>query len=403
MSQYYYNPANATPQSGGYMQPINPAGGQKLKETIGSILFLVAVIAFSISIVLSIIAALLPNPFYATIFNQIQQYLPSDFPTEALNPQISQMGSVIGTIFGSFINILLCIGMWLAYFSAKKGQVPALSTAGYSIVRGVNIYNLVMIIIAGVGVLLIAVLGVSLFSLAAYRSTELPQLSQQGQAGLTAVIVVILIIAALILVLAILYVVKTISSWGVIKTVAEKGYRDKKNISLYVIVFNYIALIFVVISIVSELFSALSSGGSAYSLVSLLQQILNLVYVLLLTIVLSKLRNELEPLNRVPMPGGTTYNPYAGAYSAQQQGAANTQVLNRPNPYAASYQQTQGAAPGTPYTPYTPPTPSAQPFQPQPSTPIQAAPPATASEPKPDPEKKANEVAEEIAKAFRED
>ena len=121
MSQYY----NSYPGAYNQNQQSSTPGLEALKNSFGSTFYLIATIAFTLTLVFSLLQAFVPSASMAgSIIALVQQYagqfgvpIPDEFG------QITSMLSgttIAGTIIGMIPSILIALGMWLIFVSAKK-------------------------------------------------------------------------------------------------------------------------------------------------------------------------------------------------------------------------------------------------------------------------------------------
>ncbi|MBQ7058498.1 MAG: hypothetical protein IJM83_04255 [Firmicutes bacterium] len=372
MSQYYNSYPGAYNQN--YQQGPTP-GLKALKNSFGSPIYLIATIAFTLTLVLSLVEAFVPSAsMLGSIVSLIQQYayqfgvpIPDEFGDITA---LMSGSSIAGTIVGMIPSILIALGMWLIYSSAKKASIPA-STAGYSILQVMNIISMVLMCIATLMLVIFGIIGlVALNSLSGYYGGS--------SSGTMAVAAICLLIGIVIMIFVIIYFAKLAAIYSISKDVLRYN-RSAKKISMFVIVINFIALFFSAIGTVSTLVSASAMIvlPTTYVLMTVLSAVASFVASLLQTLTFVRARQEFSALTENKGAAGyQSYNFETGAYNT---GSFNTgaipqtgyqQPYQAPRPAQPQYQQPQ-----TPYQQQAPyqaqPQYQQRPIQPQaPSQPI---------------------------------
>ncbi|MBO4889095.1 MAG: hypothetical protein J5589_12410 [Firmicutes bacterium] len=372
MSQYYNSYPGAYNQN--YQQGPTP-GLKALKNSFGSPIYLIATIAFTLTLVLSLVEAFVPSAsMLGSIVSLIQQYayqfgvpIPDEFGDITA---LMSGSSIAGTIVGMIPSILIALGMWLIYSSAKKASIPA-STAGYSILQVMNIISMVLMCIATLMLVIFGIIGlVALNSLSGYYGGS--------SSGTMAVAAICLLIGIVIMIFVIIYFAKLAAIYSISKDVLRYN-RSAKKISMFVIVINFIALFFSAIGTVSTLVSASAMIvlPTTYVLMTILSAVASFVASLLQTLTFVRARQEFSALTENKGAAGyQSYNFETGAYNT---GSFNTgaipqtgyqQPYQAPRPAQPQYQQPQ-----TPYQQQAPyqaqPQYQQRPIQPQaPSQPI---------------------------------
>lgn len=318
------------------MVPENPAVAA-VKKTGGSALFLIATITYTLIVLLSLISAFVPSTLstYADLLYEITYDYEVYEVMSAFNT-----GSVIGAIIGSIPGILIATAFWMI-FGACKAKKPRVSTGGFTMINVFQIINLVLMCIALAIVcilLVVAALAVyeansyySGWSAYGYSGAE----SVLGMAG-TAVLIVFAVLI-LILVMAIIYYSKLVGSIRVIKKAAN-GVVAGKNISMYVIVINFITIGFSVIGLIGNLI--------AFNFLTFLTNLLTITFNILVTIALIQMRGKLNQikLDNAMNQTGSYYN--TGAYENYNTGAYNNFNTGSVPVQPQQYQQPQGQPSG---------------------------------------------------------
>lgn len=228
---------------------------QILKKRGGSALFLVAVICMTVQLVANLIESFGGGSSIIELQNLLYQYgIPVD---------LSDLGGV-ATSFSVFSlialipTILVVIGLWMIFVNCRKQDNSPLSTAGFSLVRGVLIFEFVcFIVILALGLLLVIFAGIAGgsylsqashgFVNASYGTYSLDSTSDAVAAGIAGVLIGLLIGMIIALVLGIVYYVKVIGSLKRAQEIVRTG-STMKNVSAFVGVINIIGAVFSLIS-----------------------------------------------------------------------------------------------------------------------------------------------------------
>lgn len=372
MSQYYNSyPGNFNQGIGQETTP----GLKALQNSFGSVVYLIACIAFSLSLIFAFIELFVPSvSSLGGIINLIQSYA---YQYGLDMPDMSELaaigtGSIVGGIIGMIPTILICLGMWLIFVSAKKATVPA-STAGYSILQVMNIISVVLMCLSTLLIVIVGIIG--LVAVGRYSSYY----SYFGYSGPspTLILAIVLLLGILIMVFAIIYYVKVAAVYGISKDILRYN-RSSRKVSMFVIVINFIGIFFSIISLIVSLtgLSALAMYGIgfAHNWVSTLSSLLSIVVSLFTTLTFIKARSEFSALSQ---QGGASYQSYnyetgayntgsynTGAYQNFNTGAYQTQNYQQPNTFQ-QFQQPQQPAYQDPYQ-QQPYAQNPDPFQAQP-------------------------------------
>ncbi|MBR5773888.1 MAG: zinc ribbon domain-containing protein [Clostridia bacterium] len=227
-----------------------------IRDLARSKLFLATIIVYAVTALLNL----------AYSFYSITEVEPlSDYTSATI------VGEVIGIIISAAPTVLILIGMWITYSSAKSAD-ERLKTNGLNIIRIITIIMLVLICIVVAFAIPLSILVVFLSG-----SEELmfdPSYWGESMAALfsefmTVFLVVALVVALIVAVLMIVYyslVIKTIKS---IKTTIETGVLTGK-VSIFVAVMSIIIGVFTALSAFSSItgnaiFAGIASLPSAAS------------------------------------------------------------------------------------------------------------------------------------------
>ncbi len=245
---------------------------QLLKKHGSSGLFLVSVVAFTLKLIVDFVTGVLNS----TLRDVAPQYY-NGF--QNVDPDVLQglvKASSVGTLIGLVPMLICCIGLWKIYGNCKKEGSDPLSTSGFSLVKGVMIFNFVIYCI-GLAVFAVLTLGAGLL----FGSGALSDMSKDissltgttvfdvNQAG-TILLIYCAVILVVGMILGILYFVKLIGSLNRAKEIVVTG-SAKKNVSLYVAVINIIGGGF-----------ALISSLVSFNLAGLVQAAVSLLFAIVL-------------------------------------------------------------------------------------------------------------------------
>lgn len=192
--------------------------------------------------------------------------------------------SVTSTLFGMIPSILICIGLWLIY-SAGRSKTPFVPTTGLSMLRGIAIFNLVIMCLAVVAILLF---GVFFLVLAqdSYGYDETTFIA----------VAVVFFIMAFIFILPILYYAFLSSTIRSIRISLVTGHPMVK-ISSFVIAANFITAGSSIIGIFSSLVLLASVGANGiFVLLTILSSLCNIIFTFMLTISLLKYKSAMSSM-----------------------------------------------------------------------------------------------------------
>ena len=222
-----------------------------IKAVAKSPVFMIAVIAYTLQILISLIGAFSYNNLGSiahSFLNMLEQY--GDVPRELYNyvdvlNSVSTAPLIIGSIIGLIPAILMCIGLWLIYTAGCDKHPGRMKTSGLTMVKVMNVISLVGVCLSAAFMLIIMV--ISMIAMASYDATE----------GIV-VMAVILAVVAIIYYLIILYWAKVIKSINVAKSSITSGTYSGKA-STFVAVICYIGAVLSVFGLITNFFVSLTS------------------------------------------------------------------------------------------------------------------------------------------------
>lgn len=347
----YVQPAYAGPRSMG-------AGRALARSVAMSPLFLTGAIAYSVMIVATLIASLTGgNSIYAALMNYIQMLSSMGVPelnelTYQLSSTLYTMGgvSLVGTLLGMLPSLLVLAGIWMTFAAAiDRNDTPA-STAGLTIIKVLQILNLVCIclILAVVEFILILALIMS----SNYVSDATP------------VVIVVMIVVAFVFALMIAWYVNLIKTIGSIQQALRAGVVSSR-ISSYVAGFTMVSGIF-------QLLGVLNFGSIFSLLAAIAGGVSSIAFSLLLFNYKNRMLQLQSGVNTAPQPAPQP------AYQPEPQPAP--QPVYQPEPPVAPQPVYQPEPPVAPQPAYQPePQVAPQPvYQPEPQPPTRGVfPPPT--------------------------
>lgn len=160
------------------------------------------------------------------------------------------VGSVGTALVGQLPNILVIVGLWMLYASAADTSGAPLKTAGLSIIRGVQIFQLVMLFL--VALLMLVSFGVMVVGLQLYDlEAVLP------------IVLMLLVLLAVILTVGGLYYGKLIATINGFRQTIWTG-QPQGTVSLYVAVLAAVGGVLPLFRVlIGEIFASLASIGGA--------------------------------------------------------------------------------------------------------------------------------------------
>jgi len=205
-----------------------------VKKVASSPLFLVAIIAYSVQILATIVNSTSIGAkvemFLYSMLDEIGYAAPYEF--YEIVDAISRIGDipyVVGTIIGLIPTILICVGLWKTYSSAASRASDTMKTSGLTMIKVVTIIQLVWVCIGlAVVELLLMLIVVAVAAANIYESGII-----------IAVLVFMVIIFAAAFVLDIIYLAKIIKSINTAKNSISTGIPSDK-VSSFVAVWTFI-------------------------------------------------------------------------------------------------------------------------------------------------------------------
>ena len=290
------------PYQTGYtpIPPVNPVV-QAVKQSAASPVFLAVVITYSLSLVMKLITAFLPNVAAQELIYEI--FGSTAIFSDALS--IAQGSAQVASILALIPALLGTIGLWLIYSAGHKKDYGPMNTSGFVLVQILLIIRVVMI--ATITLLLAVVIIPLMVSLGQYSSYYSSYSYSSYSLYSTSMVLlgVVLFFLIVALIFCIIYYIKASRTTSLIKH-AACGQLLPRRVSLFVIVINFILMAFCFLGAMTSLFTL--------SFFECLSSLLDGLFFLLLSIVLINLRNKLNLLSR-PMvppqgPGPNPQNPY---------------------------------------------------------------------------------------------
>lgn len=249
------------------------------------------------------------------------------------------LGEIVTFIIYFIMQILVALGMFL-FYSACISKKETVSTAGLTIIKVIQIIELVfstlgMVLLLVVAIILMAipnVIGIDniLSSLnSSYGYDIFGDYLNTYSTNFTVVWNIILIILIVVIiafgVLLFLYFMKTLKTIKSVKMALSTGQPNNKA-SMYIVVINFIISVFGIIGIVSDVFSFIAGTYDAYTfLLTTISNILTLITLVTIAIGIIVYRSKMKAL----MDGGQSV-PVAPRPAVQPQAAPQPVVQPTP-------------------------------------------------------------------------
>lgn len=255
---------------------------EAVREVGKSFPFLFGTICYTLSFILSVVSLFFPASGYMDY---------SYIGYTAYGAEIVKGAQLVGSCIGVIPVLLIVTGMWMLFAScAGKRQIP--SATGITLNRGAIItYIVVLSILIGLAAI---VGGIWVYAITMNFSVYYEfGANQTTLAAGTAVLVAIVLIVVALLILCLIYFIKMLKTTRVIRNVLRTG-QVTENISMYHIVFNFIAVLLNVFLVVTNFVSAPYIAGSVPSAI---QAALGVISYISVTVALLLLRSKLKACN----------------------------------------------------------------------------------------------------------
>lgn len=264
------SPVRTAPVSG-------PAEGEALRvvrKTASSGLYLTAVIAYSIGLILSAISAFTMKPRDMLLYDVLD-----------MDKTMFYVTNIVGLI----PTILMTLGMWL-FFGACVSRGSRVSTAGLSIIKVMLIITQVILAII-MGLIVIAIIIAMIASGGLLRDIGLGDLARDG----TGIMIVVLLVIALVYTLITVFIAKAVRTINTVKTTVAYG-RPSADVSPFVAVMCIIGCVAMTVLVVLNLINN--------NILSAFSTLLTLVTTLCFAILIFRYRSAMNGLT------------YSGGYSS---------------------------------------------------------------------------------------
>ena len=291
------------------VQPLSPAIGV-LKRIAASPLFLVATILTTLGVLLRFISSLTGGIDIASIMNALYQngvigywdYMEflDTYRYSEIYPLINGL-NILSTLISLVPIILVAIGLWLIFGAGASKSRADFSTTGLTMVKVINIINLVFECIGyGIGMIAVVVMMIGVSAASSYASSyssyygygyDYAETAVGVSIGVIAICAVILIAVA---VFRIIWYVKINKSINAATVTARTG-NGNMNASTYVGVFCFIGAGCGFIGFIFSLVTYITALSIITSLCSIATSIL-------FGIVIFKYRSSMARLAVTPMP-----------------------------------------------------------------------------------------------------
>ncbi len=275
----------------------NPVLNQ-VKTVAASPLALVAMIAFSLQVLVEIFsAANIGNSLISGMYRALNMF-GGDVPYEVYSviDSIARIGRapfVMIAILGLIPSILICVGLWLTYASATNRNYVGMKTSGLTMIKVIYVIELIFSAIwLLVSEILILVVAIGVNNLANSYSDYYYYGASYGGASIAIFVVLALIIGA-IFAFQIVYNAKIISSINTAKYTINTGVPSDK-ISGFVAIWSFIC-----------------AGGLLFTLATnFLGSVLGMTSLICFAILIYKYKNAMRRVMYAPAPA-TPQTPVA--------------------------------------------------------------------------------------------
>lgn len=244
--------------------------------------FLVAIIACTLMMLISLISS---GQTATDTVAQLREATGISLP--GLDTGIS-----IGLLVGYIPQILIVVGLWFTYITASERHTAGINTAGLSMIKGVLIFEVVLLCL-----FMVVMLGY-MFS-DSFDRTLGYMLS--GEEGVMAVgipfylrLIPVLVVGG-VMVWMIVYYVKVITTINGIRESIRRGEALIHEVSRFVVVMNVLIGILTALSGVISLISWVGTPGSALPLLAVLSSLCGTVTYLAFAHCLKQYQKQLKP------------------------------------------------------------------------------------------------------------
>lgn len=223
-----------------------------LKKMATSPLYLACAIAYTCQIVFSICSLIWDR---ASVISMLQKYLLSGSASLEMSMAISSLsqefsGINIASFLGYIPTVLMSVGIWMLFLSAKNATDDALNPSGLTFVKVSTIIHIVCLILATLFVEFI-------FFMLAWAFNEVAD-------GLASVVVTLMVMFAVFMVFPIFMYIKVVTTVNTMKRTIQTQVPSYK-VSVFVAVMSIVSGVCYVILLLNSisLFSVLSSVSMA--------------------------------------------------------------------------------------------------------------------------------------------
>lgn len=232
------------------IQPVSPAVGT-IKRLASSQLFLAAVILFSAAILFSIAYAVTARTTIIQMLYSLGRELNLGADYYALIQSIPLRGEILySALSGQIFAILTAAGLWMIYASAKDKSTIGVKTAGFTMIKVVNIIGIVIMSIAAVVVIVAAVVA---FAATSYYFAAYDSYYQDEYISVALAVLLIMVFAVIIgVAFSIVFYARVLATINSAKRTIETGVSSGKA-SGFVGVMCYIIGIIVALNSVSAI------------------------------------------------------------------------------------------------------------------------------------------------------
>lgn len=252
-----------------------------IKSVGASPLFLIGIIAFTLMVVFDFI-----SNFQASGSAVAETYSPIGGSSQTFD-----VAYVIGLLIGSIPKVLVVVGLWFSYITARQQQVNSLQTTGLSMIRGVLLFEMVISTISMVSVIAF------LFSdtIDVIVSVSMGVDLETGWVHIPLLVrFVVAILFGSIEALVILYYVKLRSTLSGIRDSINRAEALPHEVSSFVVVMFYIVGVVIALSFLGSL-AGLTTAMAELSVAEALSSLCTTVAYILFAVCLQTYKKRLMP------------------------------------------------------------------------------------------------------------
>ncbi len=241
--------------------PVHPVL-YEVKQAASSPLFLAAAILMTMGVVFNFLNSVTSSFVTSAMMELLNQYLDTDMSQLWGDASGSMTASLIGSVIVAIPSILLLTGLWMTYTAARDRTRPDMKTGGLTLIKGITIFQLVVVILSAVLIVLAFVLCILAISMGEWSSTREDELIASIVMGIFTVVMTFVLAVC---VLRSVFCVKIIKSINTVMQTLLTGIPSSK-VSIFIAVWCFICGASCLFSVISASFLSALSYAVAYVL-----------------------------------------------------------------------------------------------------------------------------------------